>query len=292
VILPWFRGGDEVHYISYLSKYGKTSSEVMRTWLTQPGLLLGDLLNARTFLYALWIIVPLGFVPLLSPGRLAVALPTFALLCLNELTQGDIYPRHHFHAPLVPIVVWACAAGLGNVPRVWNRVTANRARWQTFPETVAAWTSHFVWTSALTTGILISMGPLGRQFWDPGSDYYWRNLYVPGQRAAMFSHIAERIPLDSRVASTDFVHPRFTHHERSYDYSEYPRAVNDNKPGAPPDTDYIVIDTRHRYSKIKRPEQVPEYANHPHDWQLWPDTTDGYFIVLERKREANQQPSR
>ena len=59
--------------------------------------------------------------------------------------------------------------------------------------------------------------------------------------------------------------------------------MNDNKPGAPPDTDYIVIDTQHYYSAIKRPDQIPEYRNHPEQWELLPDNTDGYFIVLKRK---------
>ncbi|MEX2285990.1 MAG: DUF2079 domain-containing protein, partial [Planctomycetaceae bacterium] len=283
-VLPWFRGGVETHYVSYLSQYGKTAGEVIETMLTRPGLLLGDLLTARTLLYALCVVLPLGFVPLLSPGRLAVGLPIFSLLCLNELTQGDVYPRHHFHAPLVPIVVWAAAAGLGSACRFCSRLRPRE-------QAAADWMSHFVLTSALATGLLFSIGPSGRQFWDAGSDYYWRRLYIPGKRAEMFARIEGKIPLNSCVASTDFVHPRFTHHQRSYDYSDYPRAVNDNKPGAPPDTDYIVIDTQHRYSTIKRPDQVPEYRDHLADWELWPDTTEGYFIVLERNWEERGKTS-
>ncbi|MCH7990330.1 MAG: hypothetical protein IID46_14405 [Planctomycetes bacterium] len=84
------------------------------------------------------------------------------------------------------------------------------------------------------------------------------------------------------MASTDFVHPRFTHHERSYDYSEYPRAVNDGKPGVPSDTDYIVIDIKSRYSEISRPEQIPEYKHNPGDWELLHHEAEEYFIVLKR----------
>ncbi len=54
----------------------------------------------------------------------------------------------------------------------------------------------------------------------------------------------------------------------------------------PDDTDYIVIDTQQEYSKIQRPEQVREYREHPDQWELLPDTTDGYFIVLKRKRST------
>lgn len=101
----------------------------------------------------------------------------------------------------------------------------------------------------------------------------------------MFARIVGTIPFDARVASTDFVHPRFTHHARSYDYSKYPRAVNDNKPGAPPDTDYLVIDTRHYYSDFKHVDDIPEFRDHPENWEVLPDVTEGYFIVLKRRRE-------
>jgi hypothetical protein len=137
------------------------------------------------------------------------------------------------------------------------------------------------------TGLFYGLGPLSIGFWDPDSGFYWRDLYVVGKRAELFPRVLEEIPdQTARVASTDFVHPRFTHFQRSYDYSDYPRAVNNYQPGVPPDTDYIVIDTQHKYSKIKRPDQVPEYRDHPDQWELLPDTTDGYFIVLKRKHPA------
>jgi len=47
-----------------------------------------------------------------------------------------------------------------------------------------------------------------------------------------------------------------------------------------------VIDTRHPYSRIKTPDQIPELRDHPDQWELLPDVTEGYFIVLKRKRSA------
>ena len=55
-----------------------------------------------------------GFLPLFSPGRLAVALPLFLTLCLNEVIDS---PLHHVHAAAVPILLWAAAAGLGTASR-------------------------------------------------------------------------------------------------------------------------------------------------------------------------------
>ncbi|MCP4509229.1 MAG: hypothetical protein GY826_22885, partial [Fuerstiella sp.] len=92
-------------------------------------------------------------------------------------------------------------------------------------------------------------------------------------------------PLTAHVASTDFIHTRLTHCERSYDYSNYLRAVNNFQPGVPPDTDYIVIDTGHRYSEIHAATDVPELQGKT-DWKLLPDTTNGYFLLLRRRASA------
>ena len=52
------------------------------------------------------------------------------------------------------------------------------------------------------------MSPLSIKFWDAGSFFYWQKLYVPAERAEKFAAVLDLIPLDARVASTDFVHPR------------------------------------------------------------------------------------
>ncbi|HUG18212.1 MAG TPA: hypothetical protein VMM56_04505, partial [Planctomycetaceae bacterium] len=125
--------------------------------------------------------------------------------------------------------------------------------------------------------------------WDPHSEFYWKSLYVPGRRAELFPQVLSQIPESARVASTDFVHPRFTHYERSYDYSQYARKVSGYELRVPDDTDYIVIDTRHRYSWIHTPAEVPELRDQPDRWELLPDNTEGYFIVLKRKPEAESE---
>ena len=86
------------------------------------------------------------------------------------------------------------------------------------------------------------------------------------------------------MASTDFVHPRLTHHNRSYDYSKYVRRVARDQVGVPDDTDYIVIDTHHPYSWVRGPEDVRELQTENDKWELLPDQTDGYFLVLRRRR--------
>jgi hypothetical protein len=144
-------------------------------------------------------------------------------------------------------------------------------------ERIALAASTWCLFSALFSSSFLSLSPLGIAFWDPYSSRFWKDHYVPGERARRFPAAFSLVPQDSRVASTDYVHPRFTHHARSYDYSHY-------RPEVPADAEYIVIDTRHPYSEIKRPEEVKEYRDHPEEWELLDDRTGGYFIVLKRRR--------
>ena len=126
--------------------------------------------------------------------------------------------------------------------------------------------------------------PMGATFWSAESRYGWRNLYVPGARALEFEKVIAKIPISAKVASTDYVHTRMTHFERSYDYSGYLRAVNNYQPGVPDDTDYIVLDTSHPYSEVRTLAQVRELQLEPEKWEVLPDETNGLFIVLKRRR--------
>lgn len=279
VIMPWFRPGEEIHYARYFSQLGDTPEAIVRTILTRPGFVAGQILTTSTWLYVLALMLPVGFIALLSPGRLAVGLPLFGVLCLNELARD---PRHHFHAPLVAIVFWAVAAGLENLPHVVATLARQLGRTSPSASNTQSIGADFLWTSALCSGLFFSLSPLGLAFWDPGSNWHWWKLYGQTSRGAEIAKIAPQIPTTARVASTDFVHPRFTHHERSYDYSGYVRKVSGYEQRVPNDTDFIVIDTTHPYSRYHRPEDVPEF--HQSDtWELVPDRTNGYFIVLKRR---------
>ncbi len=284
VVIPWFRSGAELHYVRYFPKFGNTMVEVAKNMLTNPRLLFGELLTAKTALYSLMMLAPVGFLALLSPTRLAVGLPLFSILCLSEFA-GD-GPRHHFHAPLVPVVFWATAIGVGNAGRVFAKlrslVTLSPPHRVT-PTPADSFARQFVWASAFTSGLFFSLGPAGIAFWDPGSPMPLRKLYARDPRADQFEKVFTKIPRESRVASTDFVHARFTHHERSYDYSKVLRRVANYEDRVPDDTDFIVIDARGPYSGIKSPDQVRELQTEPDHWDLLLDETDGHFIVLRRR---------
>jgi uncharacterized membrane protein len=288
VLIPWFRAGEEVHYARYFAKFGDSMGDILKNMLTNPGLLFRELITIPSTNFVLGLLAPLGFVALLSPSRFLVGVPVLVLLCLNQIIQQDPNPWHHFHGPIIPVLFWSTAASLQNVKRLIERTAAFdkkspfRFLWRLTPsriETVAV----FCVSMSFFVGVCVAMSPTSIRFWDSGSTAHWQKLYVPGQRAIVFERVFSQIPLESRVASTDFVHPRFTHHERSYDYSHYVRKVAGYENRVPDDTDYIVIDCKHRYSDIQSPAEVRELQIEPDKWELLEDNTNGFFIVLKRR---------
>jgi uncharacterized membrane protein len=277
-LIPAFRAGEVVHYTRYFGKLGSSPSEIANSLMTQPDAVFARLFSLRTAIYTGLLLVPVGFVSCLSPLRMAVAGPLFCVLSLMQLTNDPdaaeqlLIPFHHFHAPLIPVIFWSAAGGLKRFSVRGENPATTR------------WLSSFCIACAAGMMSIYSMCPAGIGFWDSGSDFYHQTLYAQNERAKRFSAVFEQIPIDARVASTDFVHPRFTHHGRSYDYSKYARRVSGYELRVPVDTDYIVIDTQHRYSEIQSPEQIVEFVDNPDDWELLPNVSDGYFIVLKRIR--------
>lgn len=273
--IPWFRNWETVHYARYFEEFGKTPTQIVLTMLTSPQLLVANLVTLGSSIYLLRLLLPLGL-PIRGWSQLLVGFPLLVLLFLNSIAmQPPIGPYHHFHAPLIPILIWTTCAAAGRLSSVEQ--TQRRAAW--------------IFSCALTTSIFFSFTPLSFRFWDPGHEMYWRNLYVPDKRAQQFQAVLEQLPPTARVAATDYAHSRLTHFERSYDYSEYPRAVADYENRVPDDTDYIVIDRRHRHSagKYDDPSQLRELQNHPEEWELLPDRTAGYFTILKRRSPSSRK---
>ena len=290
ILIPAFRSGGDVHYSQYFGDLGRSPGELVKTAFTDPARVLAHVLSVRTALYVCVFLLPLGLTPLFSPLRLLSAVFTFvmlALLQLNVADGGDLppVPYHHFHAPMLPVLFWAASVGLRSGGDALRRMIPQGKALETESSTGL---STLIFLSCALTAVTGSAMPCGASFWSDESPFGVHSLYIPTdvqqqERSRLAQKVVAMIPKSAHVASTDFIHTRLTHCERSYDYSDYPRAVNNYKPGVPPDTDYIVIDTGHRYSKIRTPSEVPELDDGSGSWELLPDQFNGMFLVLKRR---------
>ncbi len=87
-VLPWFRGGADVHFASYFSDLGGSSGEIIANIVAKPWLFVGKVLSPGTGLFAAALLLPLGGLSLLSPSRFFVALPLLLVLGLNQISRS------------------------------------------------------------------------------------------------------------------------------------------------------------------------------------------------------------
>ncbi|MEP3479337.1 MAG: DUF2079 domain-containing protein [Fuerstiella sp.] len=293
VIIPAFRSGEHVHYARYFGSLGNTPGELIRTALRDPLAVISQALSVQTVVYVAVFLVPLALLPVRRLWVLSAGVITFGMLSLLQFSTdaADLppVPYHHFHAPLLPVIFWAgiCAlSGLGMFAKASsNDDQASCVRPSRFP---AGDVSALIFCCCLMTSVTGSLSPLGTTFWSDTSKFGYHQLYNPvderrQERADSIGAIVEQIPVTARVASTDYVHTRLTHHERSYDYSGYLRAVNNYQPGVPADTDFIVLDVAHPYSQIRSASEVPELSDPENGWRLREDLSNACFLVLERQ---------
>lgn len=289
IVIPWFRSGEVVHYSRYFGELGNSPGELVRTAIAEPGRVLTQAATAQTVAYVLVFVVPLALLPLRRWLPLSAGILTFGMLSLLQFGDSSglpPVPYHHFHAPLLVVVFWAGAVALES-PCAANDAESRNVSASSTSVLSARQLASLAFVLSFATGLTGSLMPSGVSFWSSRTGFGYRQLYDPDDpvqknRVAMIDRVVAMIPDDARVASTDFVHTRLTHRERSYDYSGYLRKVNNYQPGVPLDTEFIVIDRCHRYSAFRTAADVPEIAQ-PDVWELLPDETDGAYFVLKRR---------
>ncbi len=233
-MIPYFRG-DVPHFSRYFEGLGDSPAEVATKLLSDPVLLFNLLTTSANLWYVAMMLGPLLFMPLLSPTRFAITLPTFAYLMLST-REGLATPWFHFQAPMIPIFFWAIIAGSGHLRR-WI---------------APIWIGQSVMVACLITGSIYGRTPLSFNFYHPnlgtptkiwagqtlfepiGS--YYADLYLPNERSKSFEEVLKVVTPADRVAATDYVRSRFTHFRAAYVYPEFRKHMTID------DVDVLVID--------------------------------------------------
>jgi len=115
VVVPHFRGSTSAFYSRY-SEVGGTPGGIIRTLFTHPGTVLGQAFSKSDLDYLGHMLVPLGFLWVLSPVLLLAALPEAAL---NVLSKNPYQASVHFHyvAGLIPPLVVGSVLGGARLAR-------------------------------------------------------------------------------------------------------------------------------------------------------------------------------
>ena len=120
LIIPAFSGEESAFY-GYFAHVGGSPEGVIRTALTNPGVILGALFTRADVIYAIALAAPVAGLFLFAPGLAAIAIPTLAANALSSI-GGATDPRGHHVSGVIAFVVAASVLGLARLPQ------ASRAR--------------------------------------------------------------------------------------------------------------------------------------------------------------------
>jgi len=222
-------GVAESGYFQRYGALGNSPADIFKSFFTQPGLVWAIATEPVRLRYFINLLMPFGFLTLLAPELLLIALP---VLLANQLSAypAQYYGEFHYSAPLMPYVAAGAAFGLS---RLWRflakRVDRSSASFQHMPAagagTMAAASLYHNSRTAIRPLINIGLviwilawaifsyaqygrGPLGARF-DPTPISAHHQL---------LKRFTAQIPADAAVTATAAVHPHVSHRRYVYQF--------------------------------------------------------------------------
>jgi uncharacterized membrane protein len=113
VVVRHFSGGDSI-FFGFYDHVGGSPQGVVRMLFSDPGAVLGALLEGHDFIYVVWLGLPLLFLFVLSPGLALIALPQLLANGLSDF-RSMTDPRYHSVAAIVPFLIAATVFGVAKI---------------------------------------------------------------------------------------------------------------------------------------------------------------------------------
>ena len=178
-VVPAFAGESSM-YFGFYDHVGGSPAGVVRTVFTDPGAIIGALVEAHDIAYVVWLGLPLLFLFLLSPGLAAVALPQLLANGLSDF-RSMTDPRYHSVAAVIPFLIAATVFGIGRIGA---------------PRRALAASAVLVCSVTLT----LFVGPWARAV---GGKPLGGREYVAANRVAALNAAVDLVPRDAPVTTSN-----------------------------------------------------------------------------------------
>ena len=222
LVVPYHGGSHGSAYMTPYNELGNGWAEILLSPLLRPAAFFGIVFSRSTLHYLIMVLAPFGFLPLLAPRELLVAIPPLAenILSSNEALRAGLY---HYEALLLPALYLAFVTA---VVQLSGRSVGVRP--------TAGASSRPVWARvvALVLGLLVLASPLLHR-------HFGRALLlgIDGDPArAEIDAIVARVPPDVPVVSPQHIQP----HVSNRQVSAYLNNIDDFSADHPP-FHYAVI---------------------------------------------------
>lgn len=197
VIIPTYNPTGASPYLSRYDQLGGSPREILVTFLLNPQKVLPTLLEPAKLQYAQSLLLPVAFLPFLSPFTFAFALPDLALSLLSNFP--DMYSgKAHYGAVIVPFLVISAIYATGFMAGLGQRL------WRPLGQPLVYLLSSVVLISSLVSYYHSVFLPL--------SDH----LPVVSQHDKLASEFVARIPKDAPLSTSSTLNPHLSQRERLY----------------------------------------------------------------------------
>jgi uncharacterized membrane protein len=218
VIVPAFAGRESQFYAHY-TEVGGSPEGVLRTVVTQPGVILAALTSPADIGYVIALAVPLAGALFLAPGIAIAATPALAAIGLSSFGALND-PRQHYIAGVIPFFFAATVFGLARLPARKRAPAAG---------------------VVLAFSVLFSvlLGP-----WPGPGETSWLQRELPADRVTALREAIAMVPDDAPVAATNRAGSHLS--ERRYFYS-VPLVER---------ADWVVLDTNDVWVPLPPPKGI------------------------------------
>ncbi|NOZ05040.1 MAG: DUF2079 domain-containing protein [Chloroflexi bacterium] len=206
VIIPHYaaqvyRGQGASVYFQRFGELGNTPADIFRSLLTRPWLVLGIAMQPDRLAYLGGLLASTGFVALLDPLVLILALPTLGINMLSGY-YAQYSGQFHYSAPLVPFFVVASIFGALRLTRWLTQAISRPAARRLVPALV------------LGAVLVTSLGYHRRAGASVlAASFRWPNVTAHDRALGRF---AEQIPPQAPLSATAQLFPHFTHRRRMH----------------------------------------------------------------------------
>ncbi len=213
IILPYFNGLPISPFLQRLAVFGPTLKDSILRALQAPSLVLRWLIRPETVSYLGGLLACGGFMSLLAPQVLGLALPVLALNVFSNWSWTYSLGAH-YSASIVPFVIVSAIYGTGFLARRLEDWRVAPYKWAVV--CLAGW----VLVVSLIHHHEIGVSPIARTFYPPKIDAHDR----------LAEQFLSLIPPEAAVSAQSNLYPHVSHRQKAYFFP----AVND--------ADYVFLD--------------------------------------------------
>lgn len=184
--------------------------------LTEPKGMLLRLTSHRDIQFFTDLALPFGFLALLAPEALLMAVPAFALSMLaDERWEPNVSIMFWYHIVHIPLVFIASIMGASRAPSLlrWLQIKWPRlATLNVKPAELTRALGILVVCCSFVMSVMISKWPLTISFWDSADFYRHYSKYLSPEETLWVPEIQALIPKSESVVATRYLTQKFSHH--------------------------------------------------------------------------------